>query len=108
MKVSSTRNETIILIFVAEATVFLELLPINYPIKTNELFQNEGIEIQQNWLEILITIIESGEWSEFVKVCQAIRESSNKLLVVNKERTANASTENIMIQMMITWMIGVK
>ena len=82
MKISSTRNETIILMFVTELC-FLQLFPINYVIKTSELFQNEFIEIQQN-----------GEWSEFFKVCQPARESLNNMLVANKEQTANASTEN--------------
>ena len=72
----------------------MELFPINYLIKRSELFQNEGIEIQQNWLEILYTINENAKWSEFFKDCQPVREISSNLLVANKEQTANASTEN--------------
>ena len=78
--ISSTRSETIILMFVAEATVFLELFPINYLIKKSELFQNEGIEIQPNWLEILNKINENGEWSEFV------RKEKNSSRKVSSER----------------------
>ena len=35
--------------------------------------------------------MENGQNSS---VCQPVRESSNNLVVVNKEQTANASTEN--------------
>ena len=53
-----------------------------------------GIEIQQNWLQILDTINKNGEWPESIEDCQPVSESSNNLLVVNKEQTVNASTEN--------------
>ena len=96
--------------FVAKATVFIGRFPITYAIKTSELFENEGIEIQRNWLEILNAINENGEWSEFIKVCQPVIESSNNLLVVNKEQRQQMPVlKTIKIQMMmIMWMIGTK
>ena len=45
---------------VRDRAFFLELFAINYLINTSELFQNEGIEIQQNLLELLYTINENG------------------------------------------------
>lgn len=81
-----------------------------YLIKTSELFQSEGIEIQQNWLENVTTIHdENREWSEFIEDTQPVREDSNNLIVVNGEETENVSfTEKKMIQMIMMWMIGVK
>ena len=38
-----------------------------------------------------LTITENGEWPEFLKDCQPVRESTNNLLVMNK---ANVSAEN--------------
>ena len=77
--------------FVAEATVFFQScfpsIILSRSIKTSELFQNESIEIRQNWLEILKTIIENGE-------LKSANLSEKVLLVVNKEQTANTSTES--------------
>ena len=59
---------------------------------------------------ILNAINENGEWSEFIKVYQPVRESSNNLLVVNKEQRQQMPVlKTIKIQMMtIVWVIGTK